>query len=86
MGSRSKALNVKDGWRRVEGKPQRLLRLSLTNAVDAVDAVDRKAVNATSVNGVYSVNSNSEEDYPEEEIVRVPDESSQLPTGEWEEI
>ena len=86
MGSRSKALDVKDGWRRVKGKPQRFLQLSLKNAVDTVDAVDREALNVNSVNGVYSVNSNSEEDCPGEEIVRVPDETSQLPTGEWEEI
>jgi putative DNA primase/helicase len=41
MGSRSKALEMKDGWRRVDGKPQRFLQLSLRSAVDAVDAVDK---------------------------------------------
>ena len=60
MGSRSKALNVKDGWRRVGGKPQRFLQLSLKNVSDAVDAVDGQIKN---VNGV---NSDSEEDYPGE--------------------
>jgi hypothetical protein len=86
MGSRSEALNVKDGWRRVDGKPQRFLQLSLRNAVDAVDAVDKKGLNGNGVNGVYSVNSNSEEDYPGEEIVRVPDRTLQPFTGEWEEV
>jgi putative DNA primase/helicase len=84
MSSRSKALNMKDGWRRVEGKPQRFLQLSLKNAVDAVDAVDRQAEN---VNSVYSVYSDSEEDYSDEEITRVPDGTPPLSSGdEWEEV
>jgi hypothetical protein len=66
MGSRSRALSVKDGWRRVDGKPQRFLQISLENAVDAVDAVDKQAVGVNSVNGVNSVYSDSEEDYPDE--------------------
>ena len=68
MGSRSRTLHVKDGWRRVDGKAQRFLQLSLENAVDAVDAVDSQAMSVNSViNGVYSVNSDSEEGYPGED-------------------
>lgn len=83
MGSRSKALDMKDGWRRVDGKPQRFLRLSLRNAVDAVDAVDTKA---PGVNSVNSVNSDSEEDHPEEEITREPIGTAPLSSGKWEEV
>ncbi|HVF01098.1 MAG TPA: DUF3987 domain-containing protein [Rubrobacteraceae bacterium] len=67
MGSRSRALSVRDGWRRVDGNPQRFLQITLENAVDAVDAVDKQAVGVNSVNGVNSVCSDSEEDYPDEE-------------------
>jgi hypothetical protein len=51
---------MRDGWRRVNGKPQRFLQLSLKNAVDAVDAVDSQAV------GVNSVYSDSNKDYLDE--------------------
>jgi hypothetical protein len=85
IGSRSKALVMKNGWRRVEGKPQRFLQFSLKNAVDPVDAVDGKAVGVNSVN---SVNRDSEEDRPdEEEIVKLPDRTAPLSPGdEWEEV
>jgi Protein of unknown function (DUF3987) len=84
MGSRSKALNMRDGWRRVNGKPQRFLQLSLKNAVDAVDAVDTRVAGVNSVN---SVNSDSLEDHPDEEIVRGPDGIPPLSSGdEWEEV
>ncbi|CAA9346351.1 MAG: hypothetical protein AVDCRST_MAG93-6906, partial [uncultured Chloroflexia bacterium] len=87
MASRSKVLYMKDGWRRVDGKPQRSLQLSLRNAVDAVDAVDKKAVDVNSVYGDNSVNSDSEEDYPDEEIRREPDGTPPLSVGEkWEEV
>jgi hypothetical protein len=82
MGSRSKALDMKDGWRRVDGKPQRFLQLSLRNAVDAVDAVDKRAVGVNSVNSVYS---DSEEDFPDE-ITREPAGTVPLSSGKWEEI
>jgi hypothetical protein len=72
---------MRDGWRRVEGKPQRFLQLTLKNAVDAVDAVDGKAVG---VNGVYS---DSEESHPDEEILRIPDGTPRLSSrDEWEEV
>jgi hypothetical protein len=67
---------MKDGWRRVDGKPQRFLQLSLRNAVDAVD---KKAA------GVNSVYSDSEEDYPDE-ITREPAGTVPLSSGKWEEI
>jgi hypothetical protein len=88
MGSRSKALSVRDGWRRVEGKPQRFLQLSLENAVDAVDAVDTQTVGVYSVYGVYS---DSEEDYSDKnldkEITREPTGTVALSVGDnWEEV
>jgi hypothetical protein len=74
-------LTIKDGWRRAEGKPQRFLQLCLKNAVDAVDS------QAGGVNSVNTVNSDSEEDHPDEKIVRVPDGTPPLSSGdEWEEI
>ena len=87
MGSRSRSFNVKDGWRRVDGKPQRFVQLSLKNAVDAVDAVDRKVMIVNSVNGVNSVNSDSKEAFPDEEIIREPSGTPPLSVGEeWEEV
>jgi hypothetical protein len=80
VGSRSKALTVKDDWRRVDGKPQRFLQLSLRNAVDAVDAVDTRAV------GVNSVNSDSDKDYSDEEITREPTRTAPRSSDEWEEV
>ena len=87
IGSRSKALNMKDGWRRVDGRPQRFMQLSLRNAVDAVDAVDKQSTNANPVNRVNSVYSDSEEDYPDEKITREPGGTPLLSAGEeWEEV
>jgi hypothetical protein len=85
MGSRSKALDVKDGWRRVDGKPHRFLRLSLKNVVDAVDAVDKQQ--PTSVNSVNSVNSDFKEDHPQDEDV-VQELAGTVPMAseKWEEI
>jgi hypothetical protein len=80
MASCSKALYMKDGWCRVDGKPQRFLQLSLRNAVDAVD---KKAADVNSVNGV---NSDSEEDYLDEEITREPTGTGRMSSGKWEEI
>lgn len=84
MGSRSKALDVKDGWRRVDGRPQRFLQLSLRNAVDAVDAVDKQQ--PTEVNSVNSVNSVSEEDYPDDDVMGELSGTGPLASGKWEEI
>ena len=83
MGSRSKALDVKDGWRRVDGKPQRFLRLSLKNAVDSVD---KQSTNVNSVNSDNSVYSHSEEDYPDEDVMQEPAGIGSLASGKWEEI
>jgi putative DNA primase/helicase len=86
MGSRSQALNMKDGWRRVDGRPQRFMQLSLRNAVDAVDAVDKQSMNVNTVNRVNSVYSDTEEDYPDEKITREPDGTPPLSDGGWEEV
>ena len=86
MGSRSKALNMRDGWRRINGKSQRFLQLSLTNAVDAVDAVDKQSANVNSVYSDNTVNSDSEEDYPDEDVMQEPTGTGPLASGKWEEI
>ncbi len=87
IGSRSQALNMKDGWRRVDGRPQRFMQLSLRNAVDAVDAVDKQSMNVNPVNRVNSVYSDSEEDYSDEKITREPGGTPLLSAGEgWEEV
>ena len=78
MGSRSKALDVKDGWRRVDGKPRRFMQLSLRNAVDAVDKHESAGVN--------SVNSEPEQDYPDEDVVQELAGTGPLASGKWEEI
>jgi putative DNA primase/helicase len=88
MGSRSKALEVKDGWRRVDGRPQRFLQLSLKNAVDAVDAVDDvDKQQPKGVNSVNSVNSVFKVDHPQDEdVVQELAGTGSLASSKWEEI